>query len=182
MKPRAALLSALAGVSLLSMLAIAPRAARAKSEPSAKPHTWTVVLQHGRVQHCSSSPEDQSLTPVFRRGRGDQIQFLSRDDRYWVRFRTPTPLRLKGQPVQRFEVFPVGITPNPVYFFTTDSPADSVDWERFPFEIHGPQDMPRDTPDADRITGKGPRPETPPPAKKDKRKDLAVDLFIDGVR
>jgi hypothetical protein len=171
-----AALAMLAGIALLA----AP-AAIAKNDVSAKPHAWQVVLLRGKVHDATSNPDDACPFPVFRKGRGDQIQFVSRDVSYWIRFRTPSPLRLKGEVIQRIQVYPIGITPNPIYTFTTDAPADSVDWERFPFEIHDRQDMPKDTADQPREQHTGERPK-PPSLKELQKQKLEVDLVIDGIK
>ena len=140
-----------------------------------------MVLLRGKVQQSTSSPDHDSPFPVFRRGRGDQIQFVSRDARYWIRFKGPSPLRLKGDVVQRFEVFPIGITPNPIFTFTTDAPPDSAEWERFRFEIHRAQDMPKATTDELREVHAEPRPSMPT-LKEIKKKNLSVELAIDAVK
>jgi hypothetical protein len=169
-------------IALTAAVALVP-AARAKSGADTKPHTWTVVLQGGRVQSASSSPGSDEKVPVFKRGRGDMIKFVSRDKKYWVRFRTPSPLILKGEVAQRFEVFPMSGGTNPIFVLTSDAPPDSADWERFPFEIHDSQDVPKDAADSPRMTGTGARP-TPPPVgkKKSDRPELEVDSVLDAVR
>lgn len=180
MKPIARSIAALAAATLLATVVLAP-AARAKSD--AKPHTWTVVLQSGRVQSVSSSPGSEGKSPVFKRGRGDMIKFVSRDKKYWVHFTTPSPLILKGEVAQRFEVFPMSGGTNPIFVLTSDAPPDSAAWERFPFEIHNSQDMPKDTPDSPRMTGMGERPQPPPIGKK--KSDQPEPEFsgvVDAVR
>jgi len=161
-------------------LLAAPNAV-AKSKESDKRHTWSVVLLRGKVHHTDSSPDHESPFPVIRRGRGDQIQFVSRDDRYWIRFRGPSPLRLKGDVVQRFEVFPIGITPNPIYTFTTDSPPDSAEWERFHYEVYRAQDMPKATADQEPEIHVEARPDMPN-RQEAKKKKLPVELVIDVVK
>ena len=172
----------LATATLGALLALAP-AARAKSSADTKPHTWLVVLQGGRVQDVSCSPSSKETVPVFKRGRGDQIRFVSRDKNYWVRFRTPSPLVAKGGIAQRIEVFPMSGGTNPIFVLTSDAPPDSADWERFPFEIHNAQDVPKDAADSPRMTGTGSRPAPPPVGKKKSdRPELEVDSVLDAVR
>ena len=181
MTKRRTWLVAAALLAIAMPLALAPSRSLAKSDESARPHTWQVVLLRGKIQDASSNPDDPNPFPVYRRGRNDQVQFVSRDVTYWIRFRTPSPLRLKGEIVQRFQVYPVGITPNPIYTFTTDAPPDSADWERFTFEIHDAQDMPKATADQPRELHTGTRPK-PPTLKELQKQKLPIDLMIDGIK
>lgn len=175
MKQRFALFVVLA----LSLAPAAPLFAKGAGD---KPHTFTVVLHRGKIEKVTSNPADpDNPFPVFKRGRGDRILFLTRDNRYWIRFRTPTPLRLKGEPAQVFEVYMSHDRPTPIYTFTTDAPPDGADWERFPFEIHAAQDMPREEPGAERELHTGDRPK-PPSLKELQKQKHPIDLLIDAVK
>ena len=58
---------ALAAVTIL----IAPSRSLAKSDESARPHTWQVVLLRGKIHDASSNLDDPNPFPVYRRGRND---------------------------------------------------------------------------------------------------------------